>query len=70
MRKLKKSFEFHILRWTGFLMISLTTLYDYYINRPKLSEQKNPFDYMVRLPSRGIGTTMIYVIKTAILKLE
>ena len=25
-----KSFKFHILRWTGFLMIPLTTLYDEY----------------------------------------
>ena len=31
---------FHILRWTGFLMILLTTLYDCFIDRPKLSERK------------------------------
>ena len=28
-------------------MIPLTTLYDEYIDRPKLSEQKNPFEYIV-----------------------
>ena len=28
-------------------MISLTTLYDEYIGRPNLSEQKNPFEYIV-----------------------
>ena len=41
-QQLKKSFLFHILRWTGFLMVPLTTLYDYYIDRPKLTEQKKP----------------------------
>ena len=39
-QKLKKSFYFHILRWTGFLMMPLTTLYDYYVDRQKMSEQK------------------------------
>ena len=28
-------------------MIPLTTLYDDYIDRPKLSEQKNPVEYIV-----------------------
>ena len=36
----KESFYFRILRWTSFLMIPLTFLYDEYIGRPKLSEQK------------------------------
>ena len=35
-----KSNFFYILRWTGFLMIPLTTLCDEYSDRPKLSEQK------------------------------
>ena len=39
--KLKEiSFKFRILRWASFLMIPLTFLYDEYIDRPKLSEQK------------------------------
>ena len=28
-------------------MIPLTTLYNEYIDRPKFSEQKNPFEYIV-----------------------
>ena len=28
-------------------MIPLATLYDEYIDRPKLSEQKEPFEYIV-----------------------
>ena len=38
----KKSFEFRTLLWTSFSVISLTFLYDEYIDRPKLSEQKKP----------------------------
>ena len=37
----KKSFLIYILSWTGFLMIPLTTLYDEYIDWPKLTGQKN-----------------------------
>ena len=37
----------------GFLMIPLTTLYDYYIDRPKFSEQKNTFEYIVPPLKRG-----------------
>ena len=33
-----------------FLMIPLTFLSDEYIDQPKLSEQKNPFDYLVPPP--------------------
>ena len=40
----------------GFLMIPLTTLYDDYIDRPKLSEQKNPFEYLVPPPLKWVGT--------------
>ena len=40
--KFKNSFNFQILRWTRFLMIPLTFLYDEYINRPKLTEQEKP----------------------------
>ena len=54
--KLKKSF-FHILRWTSFLMIPVSTLHDEYIDRPKLTEQ-NPFEYIVPPPSRGVGTNI------------
>ena len=48
---LKKS-KFRI----GFLMIPLSTLYDQNIDRPKLSEQKNQFEYIVPPRSRGVGT--------------
>ena len=37
-------------------MIPVSTLYDEYIDRPKLSEQKNPFEYIVPPSSRGVGT--------------
>ena len=37
-------------------MITLTTLYDDYIDRPKLTE-KNPFEYIVPLPLKWVGTT-------------
>ena len=40
----------------SFLMIPVSTLYNEYIVRPKLSEQKKPFDYIVPPPSRGVGT--------------
>ena len=40
-------------------MISVSTLYDEYIDRPKLSEQKNPFEYIVPPPSRGVGTITV-----------
>ena len=52
----KNSYIFRMLRWTSFLMIPLTFLYDEYIHRPKLSEQKKPFEYIVPPPSSGIGT--------------
>ena len=37
-------------------MIPVSTLYDEYIDQPKLTEQKNPFEYIVPSPSRGVGT--------------
>ena len=37
-------------------MIPLATLYDEYIGRPKLSEQKKTVDYIVPPPSRVVGT--------------
>ena len=42
--KLKKSFYIVILRWMCFLMIPLMALDDEYINRTKLTEQKNPIE--------------------------
>ena len=40
-------------------MIPLTILYDEYIGRPKLTEQKkNPVDYIVPPPTSGIGTNI------------
>ena len=41
------------------LMTPLTFLYDEYIDRPKLSEQKKPFEYIVpppQPPTCGVGT--------------
>ena len=41
-------------------MIQLTTLYDEYIDRSKPSEQKkNPVEYIVPPPSRGVRTITI-----------
>ena len=38
-------------------MIPLTFLYDEYIDRPKLTEQKKPFEYIVPPPPpNGVGT--------------
>ena len=39
-------------------MIPLTFFYNEYIARPKLSEQKNPFEYIVPPPTRGVETKM------------
>ena len=47
-------------------MIPLTFLYDEFIDRPKLTEQKNPFDYIVPSPTRGVGTNKIENISTEI----
>ena len=58
-RNSKKSFHFPSLRWTSFLMIPLTILYDEYIDQPKLTEQKNPFEYIVPPPTSGVGTKII-----------
>ena len=38
-------------------MIPLLTIYD--INRSNLTEQKNPFEYIVPPPSRGVGKIFI-----------
>ena len=44
-------------------MIPVPTLYDEYIDRPKLTEQKNPFEYVVPPPpSRGVGTILMGII--------
>ena len=40
----------------SFLKISVSTLYDEYIDRPKLSEQKKPFEYIVP-PQEGSEQT-------------
>ena len=36
-------------------MIPVSTLYNEYIDRRKLTEQKKPFEYIVPPPSRGVG---------------
>ena len=40
-------------------MIPLTFLCDEYIDRPKLTEQKNPFEYIVPPPTSGVGTISV-----------
>ena len=55
----KKSFQFRILRWTSFLMIPLTILHDEYIDRPKLTEQKNPFEYIVSPHPPQVGSEQL-----------
>ena len=41
-------------------MIPLTTLYNDYIDRPKLTEQKNPFEYIVPPPLKWVGSMKQY----------
>ena len=41
-------------------MMLLTILHDEYIDRPKLTEQKNPFQYIVPPPTSGVGTIKFY----------
>ena len=41
-------------------MIPLKFLYDEYIDRPKLTEQKNPIEYIVPTPTSGVGTKNKY----------
>ena len=43
-------------------MIPLTFLYDEYIDRPKLTEQKNPFEYIVPPPTSGSEQKSKYII--------
>ena len=52
-RNSKKSFQFRIQRWMSFLMILLAFLYNEYIDQPKLTERKNPFEYIVPPPTSG-----------------
>ena len=37
-------------------MIPLTFFYNEYIDRPKLTEQKNPFEYIVPPPPPQVGS--------------
>ena len=41
-------------------MIPLTYLYGEYIDRPKLSEQKKPFNYIVPPPRSGVGKNRVF----------
>ena len=56
--KSKKSYW--ILRWTSFLMITLTFLYDEYIDRPKLTEQKKPIWVYSSCPPQVGSEQQIY----------
>ena len=42
-------------------MIPRTFLYDEYIGRPKFTEQKKPFEYIVPPPTSGVGTKIVRV---------
>ena len=42
-------------------MMLLTILYDDYIDRPKLTEQKNPFEYIVPPPTK-VGRNKIAIL--------
>ena len=42
-------------------MIPLTFLCDENIDRPKLSEQKNPFEYIVLPPTSGVETKKLRI---------
>ena len=43
-------------------MMPLTTLYDDYIDRPKLSEhKKNPFGYIVPPPPKWVVTNTLFI---------
>ena len=44
-------------------MIPLTALYDDYIDRPKVSEQKNTFEYIVPPPLKWVGTMILMMIQ-------
>ena len=46
-------------------MISVSTLYDEYVDRQKLSKQKSPFEYIVPPPSIGVGTKIVAVVSVA-----
>ena len=75
-RNSKKSILFGFLRWMSFLMIPLAFLYDEYIDRPKLCEQKNTFEYIVPPPppppppppTSGVGTIKLKSRKSILLK--
>ena len=44
-------------------MMPLTFLYDEYIDRPKLSEQKNQFEFIVPPPTSGVRTIMVKILR-------
>ena len=51
-------------------MIPLTFLYDEYIDRPKLTEQKKAFEYTVPPPTSGVGTIKCVVISNYYISAE
>ena len=53
--KLKKNCLISNSTLEEFLTTTLTFLYDEYIDRPKLSEQKKLFEYLVPPPKSGVG---------------
>ena len=49
-------------------MIPLTNLYEEYIDRPKCSEQKNPFEYIVPPPTSGVGTKKLQKMESKLMQ--
>ena len=59
--KFKSLFYFELYAGRAFSMIPLTFLYDEYIDRPKLSEQKKPVEYIVPPPTGAVGTMRVFL---------
>ena len=47
-------------------MIPVLSVYGEYIDQRKLTEQNNPFEYIVPRPSSGVGTMNEEMLKTAL----
>ena len=52
------------MRFTSFLMIPLTTLYDEYIIGQKLTEEQSWVEHIVPLPLKWVGTIIFICIRT------
>ena len=52
----------------SFLMIPLKYLYEEYIDRPKCSEQKKPFEYTVPSPTIGVETNKLQKMRSKLMQ--